>query len=162
MRMEKGDRWRWFDSGCGPGSWAIFVLFSELKRSGWLPSIARREYSDPTSKFRVSFGNQAVNFLGPIGLHQVIPKRLAHEHPGNLGQGLEMETGGVDRGEEHEKDLRRLAIHGVKVNPLKTAAEAQHEPGKLGQLAMRDGDVIADTGAPEALPVQQHLHHGLE
>jgi hypothetical protein len=31
MRMEKGDRWRWFDSGCGPGSCTIFVVLSELR-----------------------------------------------------------------------------------------------------------------------------------
>ena len=58
--------------------------------------------------------------------------------------------------------LRRLAIHGVEVNPFKAAAEAEHEPGKLRQLAVGDGDVIADAGAPETLPVQEHVHHGLQ
>ncbi len=63
-----------------------------------LPSLtAKLGRTEPASrlilKFRVSFTDQAKKFLSPLGFHQIIPKRLTHEHPGDLGQGLEMQTG---------------------------------------------------------------------
>ena len=67
----------------------------------------------------------------------MFPERLTHEHPGDFGQGLKMEAGGIDRGQKHEKEVRRFAIHGVEVDPFKTAAEAQQEPGELGASGRR-------------------------
>ncbi len=50
------------------------------------------------SNFLVFLRQKLKDVLALGGPHEVFPERGAHEHAGDFRQGLQMQTGGVDRG----------------------------------------------------------------
>src|SRR6185436_16296314 len=76
-------------------------------------------------------------------------------------QRLEMLADGVLRRDEQEEEVRRLAVERVEVDALRMAAERAEDALQRPQLAVRDGDSVADRSAAEALALPQDLNQAL-
>ena len=88
--------------------------------------------------------------------HAVEGAGLAQD-AGDAGQRLEVVGAGALRREQQEEQVDRLAVEGLEVDRLVEAREQAEQAVELRQLAVRDGDAVADAGRAEALALQQRL-----
>jgi hypothetical protein len=63
------------------------------------------------------------------------------------------------RGNQKEKKVCRLAVHRVEIDSSPTAPEGDHQVFDFLQLAMRDGNPIANPCTAEAFALLQHPDH---
>src|SRR6478609_4865154 len=84
---------------------------------------------------------------------------LVAEETGDAGQCLEVIGAGAFGGEQQEDEINRLAIHRFEIDRTIETREQPEDLFQLGQLAMGNGDAVADRGGAELLPLQQHLEH---
>ena len=64
---------------------------------------------------------------------------------------------GTFRGEQQEHEVNRLAVHGLEIDRALQPREQAEQLVELGQLAMGNGDAIADRGGAKFLALQQDL-----
>src|SRR5580704_6500483 len=70
-------------------------------------------------------------------------------------QRLQMQAGGIFGRDQHEKQMRRVAVERLEINALHVTSEGPQNLGDLGQLAMRNRDAVADCGRAESLALSQ-------
>src|SRR5262249_10647609 len=76
---------------------------------------------------------------------------------GHAGERLEMVgTGGLGR-EQQKDQIDRLAVERLELDRPIEPGEQPEQPFELRQLAMRDGDAVADAGGAELLALLQDL-----
>src|SRR5690606_30754218 len=90
------------------------------------------------------------------GAQLVGDARLA-EQAGDAGERLEMVGAGALRREQQEDEIDRLVVEGLEIERLRQTREQAENARQAGQLAMRDGDAVADAGRAELLPLEQRL-----
>ena len=66
---------------------------------------------------------------------------------------------GAFRRQQQEHQIDRLAVHRFEVDRAFEAREEAEQLFQLGELAVRNGDAIADGGGAELFALQQNLEH---
>ena len=61
------------------------------------------------------------------------------------------------RRQQQENQIDRLAVERLEIDRLVQPREQAEQPTELRQLAVRNGDAIADAGRAELLALQQHF-----
>ena len=78
----------------------------------------------------------------------------------DTGQRLEMVGAGTLRGEQQENQIDRLAVERLEIDRALQPREQAEHVGELGELAVRDGDAVADSGGTELFTLQQDFEDG--
>src|SRR5690242_19577677 len=73
-----------------------------------------------------------------------------------------MQTGGILRRDQQEKELGGIAVQRIEIDAAGAAAEHAQDAGDSSKLAMRDGDAVADSGGAQALAFVQNPEQFVE
>src|SRR5271163_1746619 len=72
---------------------------------------------------------------------------------------LEMVRAGCFRGDQHENEIDGQAVRGFEIDRTFEPGERAENVLAFGDLAMRDGDAVADPGRAEPLPLQKRVEN---
>src|SRR6059036_3921396 len=77
--------------------------------------------------------------------------------PRDARQGLQVRAGGVLRRHQQKEEVRRLAVERAEVDAERTAPEGGDHAPQARELAVRDGDPLAERRAVQLLAILQRL-----
>ena len=60
-------------------------------------------------------------------------------------------------GDQHENEIDRQAVRGLEIDRPVEPGEDPEDVRAFGELAVRDGDAVADPGRAEALALQERI-----
>ena len=95
----------------------------------------------------VFLGQNGVKRFGVGGSHQSFFERFVFEDPGNAGQHLEVQPGGILRRDQQKEDVGRTVVNGLEVDALTADTEPEEQMLQVAQLAVRYAD------SPPPMPV---------
>src|ERR1700730_12964877 len=64
------------------------------------------------------------------------------------------------RRQQQEDQINRLTVERLEIDRAREPREQAEQLVELGELAVRNGDPVADAGRAELLPLQQNLENG--
>src|SRR3954468_9884322 len=85
---------------------------------------------------------------------------LVAQKAGDAGERLEVIGAGAFGGEQQEDEIDRLAVHRFEIDWTIETREQAEDLFQLGQLAVGNGDAVADRGGAELFALQEHLENG--
>ena len=66
---------------------------------------------------------------------------------------------GVFRGDQHENEIDRQAVQSLEIDRALEPCENAENPVALGELAMGNGDAVADPGRAQPLALQDRIEN---
>src|SRR5215470_15612825 len=130
---------------------------SETSCSTLTDSMTYPEFSTRRSVLRVFVGDDLEHLVRGAGGQQAPAELGVLEQAADPRQRLEVHSRRVLGRDEHEEEVRRAAVHRVEVDAVARAADARDELADGVELAVRDGDALADRRRGEPLPVDEDL-----
>src|SRR5215470_6227259 len=109
------------------------------------------------SELLIFLGDDFEDFLSRLSFDKAAAKGGVLEQPGDSRQGLQMIGGGIFRGDQNKKQVRRSAIQRSEINPLQTTSENADDAVDPPKLSVRDRHTFTYGRRADALPFQQNL-----
>ena len=88
---------------------------------------------------------------------QLLRHRRIAQDAGDPRQRLQMIGAGALRREQHEDEVDRLVVERIEIDRAREPRKDADQPVERAQLAVRDGDALADAGRAQALALQQRV-----
>src|SRR5439155_3007755 len=120
--------------------------------------VARSRSPVAASVLVVLFPYRLVDLLRAVCRAESLAKILVSEQARYPCQGLQMRSRGILRSDEKKEEVGETAVERLEVDAGSATPEGGDHSGEFGELAMRDGDALADRGGAELLALGQDLH----
>jgi len=106
---------------------------------------------------RCGLGKDGVKSFGRIRSAQLRHNVMIAQQAGDAGERLQMISTGVFGRQEQENEIDRLIVDRVELDGRGEAGEKPIDPGQCRDLAMRNGDAMAQARRAELLALQESL-----
>ncbi len=83
------------------------------------------------------------------------------QQTGDAGEGLEVIGSGFFRREQQKQDIDGLAVEGVEIDGFFKPRRRAEQMRQTGNLAMGNGDAIADGGRPKSFALQKRIEYDI-
>jgi len=100
---------------------------------------------------------QHVQAVGGLGAAQLFAHGLVAQQARDTRQRLQVIGAGRFRGQQQEDQIHRMFVDSIEIDGLFQAREHAIEAFEVRQLAVRNGNAVADTRGAETLAFQQRF-----